>query len=354
MRKTLAVFPFVLIGQALPAQVTTYIAPFGYQTGEGNSGNTIPWWSGSATYQQVHDAADLAAVFPVPVAIIKGLSFRKDASSSVGLTARTMDAQITLGATSVTASTMSGTFANNLGANPTLVLPYTNLSFPALLNVSTPNPQAWFYPFATPFPYLMTLGNLCWELRIKNSSSNVAGYNDAISSTAVPLFGSFLGTGCLATGQTSSSRIGARSLDFATGTLLHALEYARASSPAALCLGASAQVITVPGLCASFQTLPLLTLNGTTDAVGTWNSSVTFGSLLPYPAAKLFVQFAFLDTGLTHGFGVSPCSPITLPAPGAGSASRVWATTSGSGQGNETATTGTLGAGYCLVTGFDT
>src|SRR5262245_28442931 len=101
---------------ALWAQVTS-ISPYGYQTVEGNSGNTIPWWSGSATYQQLHDAADLAAVFPVPVGIIKGLSFRKDASASVGLTARTMDVQITLGGTPNTAATMSSTFAQNLGTN---------------------------------------------------------------------------------------------------------------------------------------------------------------------------------------------------------------------------------------------
>ena len=59
----------LLLG-TLAAQTTTHVAPTGYDKLPGNGGNAIPLWSGSAVYMQVHDASDLATVFPAAVAIL--------------------------------------------------------------------------------------------------------------------------------------------------------------------------------------------------------------------------------------------------------------------------------------------
>src|SRR5262245_43034793 len=210
---------FALLAAGSLGAQTTYIAPVGVQKIEGNFGNMIPWGLRSATYQQVHDAMDLAAVFQgTPQALIRGLSFRKDWHSA-GFTARSLDAQVTLGTTPITAATATTTFATNLGPSPQVVLPYTSLSFPTLVNSSPtmPNPQGWFYPFAAPFPYSAYLGNLCWELRFKNITSTILGYNDTHSASIYQMFGTPLGTACVATGKSLPATIGDRSLDVVTG-----------------------------------------------------------------------------------------------------------------------------------------
>src|SRR5688572_13973126 len=143
-----------LLAGGLSAQLTSYVAPFGCQSNAGDGGNTIPWWSGSATYQQVHDAADLAWVFPQPAVLLRGISFRPATNGS--MPARTTDAQITLGVTTITSGSPSPTFATNLGNSPQVVLPYTSVNLPPANGTAVPNPQAWFFPFATPFVYVLT------------------------------------------------------------------------------------------------------------------------------------------------------------------------------------------------------
>lgn len=343
-----------LLGVGLSAQTISYIAPFGAQSNDGNTGNTIPWWAGSATYQQVHNANDLIWVFPAPVALIRGLSFRCDATYS--LTARTMDAQVTLGTTPVTAATATSTFANNLGPTPMVTLPYSPINLPPVSSGATlPNPQAWFFPFAVPYVYVINNGNLCWELRIKNSSSNATSYTDAASAASPNAnFMPLVGAGCTATGQTLAATIGARTLVVASGAFLNRLDYGAMSAPAAMVFGATRQQLSLPGLCSSLETAPLVSLGGTTDALGTWSLSLTLGSLTAFPRATVYTQFAFADAGLAYGFGLSTCSPVTLPGTTTFGMTRIYAVPSNSGQGNENATTGSLGANYGLVTGFDT
>ena len=353
-RSSLPVLAVAVLGAGVCAQTTvSYISPFGCQSNDGNSGNTIPWWGGSATYQQVHDAGDLAWVFPLPVGIIRGISFRAD--NTYTLVGRTLDAQVTMGITPVTAASASTTFASNLGPQPMVTLPYTSVNLPPVSSVSVPNPQGWFIPFTVPFIYIPQNGNLCWELRTKNSTTNAVSYCDATSGSApvAPSFGPLLGAGCTATGQTQPATIGLRSMVLASGSFVNRLDYARASSAAAMVIGATRQNLVLPGMCAGLETVPLVSVNGTTDATGTWNSSLLLGSLVSLPRATVYTQFAFGDAGLPYGFGLSPCSPVTLPGASTYGVTRIWAVASSSGQGNETATVGTTGVGYGLVVGFD-
>src|SRR5262249_50140795 len=162
------------------------------------------------------------------------------------------------------------------------------------------------------FPYVVAQGNLCWEMRIKNNTVSTAGYNDATNVLVRQLFGPLIGAGCLATGQTGAATIGTRSLNAVSGAVVHQLDRGSFLKPAPIVFGAVAQPITLPGLCSSLQTVPVLAASGSTDPTGSWRAALTFGSLLANAGAQIYVQFAFLDAGLSYGFGLSPCSPITL------------------------------------------
>jgi hypothetical protein len=341
-----------LFATGLAAQTTSYVAPFGCQSNPGNGGNTIPWWSGSATYQQVHDAADLAWVFPAPVAVIRAISFRPSINGN--LPARVADAQVTLGNTTTTAATASTTFALNLGGNPVVALPYTSVNLPAVTGRGGLNPQAWFFPFQAPFVYVIPQGNLCWELRLKNSSSMAISATDALDrAPAGANFMPLLGSGCTATGQTQPATIGDRSLALGTGTLVHRLDGGCATSPAALVLGGARQVLQLPGMCGALQTAPLVALNGTTGAAGGWNHVLVLGDLTGMPRGTVYAQFVWADAGLPYGLGVSPCSPVTLPGASTFGLARIYFGNNGTGQGNETATTGNADRSYGLAVGFD-
>lgn len=81
-------------------------------------------------------------------------------------------------------------------------------------------------------------------------------------------------------------------------------------------IGATQQTLTLPGLCTALETVPLVSLSGTTDALGSWNLSLTLGNLSAFPRGTVFTQFAFADAGQPYGFGLSNCSPVTLPGTG--------------------------------------
>ena len=335
---------------ALSAQPVTYFAPAGTKTVEGNGNNTIPWWAGSGTYQQVHDASDLSNVFPGGVGLIKGISFRKDSGLTSSITARTMDVQITCGLTTVSAGTTTTTFATNLGGAPVVVLPYTTINLPALSNVSVPNPQGWLFPFTTVFPYASAGGNLCFELRFKNSTTVASAPCDAVTASAS--YPALIGTGCVATGQTTAATIGSRSLTMSTGSWTNRLDRGAATASAVMVVGAVQQSFNL-GFCATLETVPLVSVGGTTLATGQWSNTLVLGSLLGFPPITIYAQFAWLDTGLPLGLGLSPCGATTLPPSNYVNVSRVWFGASSSGQGNETALTGSTGLYFGLVTGFD-
>ena len=144
-----------------------------------DSNNTIPWWSQSATYQQIHDATDLGNVFGSPVAVINSIHLRKDGLLTTVPAARSLDLTISLGHTAVTAATATTDFATNLGGAASVVLPNTTVNLPALSNVSVPNPVGWSFPFTAPFTYQTALGGLCWEFRFHSSTSTGSAPLDA-------------------------------------------------------------------------------------------------------------------------------------------------------------------------------
>src|SRR5690606_11330418 len=149
-------------------------------TGPGNSNNTIPFWSASATYQQVHEASTLMG----PVMTIKGLAMRPSGTGMV--TGRSWGLQLSLSHTKVDASNASTTFATNMGTPSTIVFgtasTFTTFSWKS--STGSPTNPAFTIPFTTPFTYLSPLGNLTWEWRHKNgtdTSSTAMSASDSVN-----------------------------------------------------------------------------------------------------------------------------------------------------------------------------
>jgi hypothetical protein len=347
-----ALLPATILCAGLSAQ-TYHVAPSGHDVTEGTTNNTIPFWSVSATYQQIHDAADLNTVFGGPVAVINSINFRKDGTLSGGTPAKAFELEISMGMTSVSPLAYSTTFATNIGATPQVVLPYTPLNLPALTNSSVPNPMGWQIPFATPFTYISAAGNLCWEFRLKNGASGTAAM-DASSRTGSIVYPN-LGTGCIATGQTSAAAIGTKSLSMSTGVWSNRLDRAEANAPTVqlIGLGPVTGPFPLPGFCTDLQFLPMASVTGVASATGQWTSALTFGSLLDAPSIEIQAQFAWIDSALPNNVGLSNATNLGIPLDSIRSVCRVYLSPSGGAAGNELGLTATGGSSrYGLVTIF--
>lgn len=347
-------FSFILgtltLSGSLLAQ-TFHASPSEFANAEGNANNTIPWWSASATYQQIHDAPDLAIALGTPVAVITSLNFRKDGGLSSSITGRAIDAQITLGTTPIAALSATSDFATNLGPSPQVGLAYTTVNLPGLTNSSVPNPIGWSFPLTTPYIYASPAGNLCWELRFTNGSLTANAALDAVSRSSATNNG-LLGAGCVATGQSNAAAIGARSLTLSTGAWRNRLDNAAASTIAVQLIGFGAQQVPLPGFCSNLEFLPVASTQSMTSAAGQWDSTLTFGDLRDAPGLDILAQFAFLDAGLPGGVGLSNASSFTIPPTSIRDITRIYAAPSQGGLGNELATNGSVGLRYGLVTIF--
>ncbi|MBI5851002.1 MAG: hypothetical protein HZB39_08230 [Planctomycetes bacterium] len=346
---TLAALSIAVAAAGASAQ-TYHTAPFGFATVEGRDNNTIPWWSLSATYQQVHDASDLANVFGSSFAVITSINFRKYNTGSAA-PGRTMDAQITLGVTTISAAGATGTFATNIGPTPQIVLPYTTVSLPTLSNIGAPNPIGWSFPFQAPFAYATPAGNLCWELRFTNASINSNMATDAVGRLN-SIVSPNVGTGCIASGQSSAASIGLKSLSMSSGAWRNRLDRGAMNAPVVQLIGIGQASIPLPGFCSGLQLFPIADLQNVTDATGQWDSTFSFGNLYDTPTVDLLAQFAWVDFGLPNGVGLSDASLIALPADSIRNLSRIYAAPFGGGLGNENATSGSGNTRYGLVTIF--
>lgn len=327
-----ALAPLSLIAPTT-AQVKYAVSPAGYEFQAANSGNTFPLGRTSASYQQIHDSVDMGALNGGQPMILGGMHFRP--AKSYSMTARSFEVQITLSVTNVTAASMSTTFASNLGASTSVVLPYTKMSLPAGAgNGSNPNAPLWKFPFKNIFIYSAASGNLCWDWRQRNSTSTTNTFFDYTSLNPTNATLASVGTGCTATGQTSPAT---SNITPSGSNLVAGLANGRASSPAFAVLGLSR--LPTPLWCGTLHVVPAIILGGVTDSSGTWNAATFPSSTLSFaPYREVFMQYAFGDAGLTGGVGLSNYAVGGPPANGKKYIARLWNVSTSSGA--ETATTG--------------
>ena len=139
--------PALLAGSAA-AQVPTVLPTGLERVWAGNNGTG----TGYATQNGISQNLYLAPfVLGTP---ISGIGFRRTATTS-DYVAVTVDFEVTLSSTAADLTTLSATFANNLGADATVVFPRQLINVPARLANSSPTD---FFPVMNTVPWLFNLG----------------------------------------------------------------------------------------------------------------------------------------------------------------------------------------------------
>lgn len=195
---------FLLLASPASA-IVTIVVPSEQGAVEGDLPNSFPFdldsfvASGSQRYQQVYDASD----FPGPITI-GAIWFRPDAGSGAAFSATISAIEVRLSTTSRTPTTLSATFADNVGADETVVydgaLPLSS-SFegpaegPKLFDIQI--------PLETSFSYDPGDGNLLLDVR-NFTGEGTTPFNAEAGSPAVGrVFSAVDGDVADATGVTS-------------------------------------------------------------------------------------------------------------------------------------------------------
>ena len=150
------------------AMANTLVAPGNLASTEGDSNNAYPFnisdfSLNSQRYQQVYNASIFSSL-PAGGVIITGIAFRVDDGTGKSFSSTLSDIQLDLSTTSAGESTLSSTFANNVGANDTIVYARGALSLSGTVG-SSPNPFNVIITFSQPFLYNPATGNLLLDVR---------------------------------------------------------------------------------------------------------------------------------------------------------------------------------------------
>jgi hypothetical protein len=149
------------------------VVPSGQTNSEGNSNNGFPFnYSlfslGSQRYQQVYSSAEFTGG---PV-MITGMTFRPDAFSG-GAFASTLNLSISLSTTAAAVDALSMTFANNIGADATVVRSGSiNVSSAFTGPGSGPKDFDIFISFTNSFLYDPSMGNLLLDVSGSGTNSS--------------------------------------------------------------------------------------------------------------------------------------------------------------------------------------
>ncbi len=163
---------FLFLASTLPAQ-KALVHPAHYAGAEGAAASHWPFgsplkWSTHVVgvrYQQIHDALSTNTV------VIKGMTLRRDARNTLFRAGWSVQMELLLSTSRVSASRIQARFASNLGKDAVTVISRRMIHFPAL-------PGSWAVPkpFECPLPFdpgktfaLKGGASLCWEARVYSS-----------------------------------------------------------------------------------------------------------------------------------------------------------------------------------------
>lgn len=350
MRRPIYAFIPLLLAGALDAQTQSLVSPVGYDTAEGNSNNTYPFYNRPFRYMQIH--GDLRT----NVLVMKAIAIRRDGNVSTNATARTLNLSLKIGDSSY--ANASTTYDNNWVGTPTTVVNNATINFPAW-----PKPASAPAPFNARIPFtgvwLYTgVHDLAWETAVTQTTGTSSYPADAVSdSTLVTGPYTRLGgnTGCTSTGQTSaSSAVAYIQADLTNNRFrfYSYMNYGVINAPAAMLVGSSNPNVKIP-VCGpgTLFTDALITLPGTTDSRGYMNSGSQY---VPYNAAfvgaKVYTQWYSADRGQAQ-LPVSVTNGVESIAPAMPPAGRPFTRIYSSG--NATSATGGRTDHYALVTYFE-
>ncbi len=151
------VFAGALVAPSLVAQ-STLVLPGSHAAREGSSTTNVPF--GRSTPTRVQCAYD-PLLFQGPVTIT-GLALRIDGGAVAA--AKVVDCEIRMSTMPGTVLALNADFAQNRGANETVVLPQQLLTLPAHSQLATPNGFESAIPLAVPFAYDPGHGSLLIEI----------------------------------------------------------------------------------------------------------------------------------------------------------------------------------------------
>jgi len=163
----------LLLGAINPAHaiVPTVVVPNSAATTEGDTNNSWPFNIAagglpSQRYQQVYAASQFGGL-PSGGGLITQIVFRPDAFAGQAFTSTLPDIQIDLSTTSATDDGLSSTFANNVGADDTVVFARGALTLSSAFTGPPNGPKDFdiIITLSTPFLYNPALGNLLLDVR---------------------------------------------------------------------------------------------------------------------------------------------------------------------------------------------
>lgn len=161
-------FGFAALGLglcALPAAAQTIVSPNSAATVEGNTNNAFPFhYNSSARYQQVYAASEFSGLNGVEE--ITQIAFRPDALAGSSFSTSFANLQFDLSTTSKAVNGLDGMFANNVGADDTVVRSGAiTLSSAFTGPAGGPKDFDILIPLTTPFIYNPANGNLLLDIR---------------------------------------------------------------------------------------------------------------------------------------------------------------------------------------------
>jgi hypothetical protein len=305
-----------LLCAALHSQSHT-VSPASATAAEGNANNTIPWWSATHRYQQIHGDVRGNAW------LVQGLALRRDGLTGSGGPARTIDAEIFMG--NADYATATGSFLGNYTGTRAQVVNRKQINLPDFTaGQGSPAPFALVIPFDTPWPYTGAQ-DLAWELLVHSTTSSSTYVCDAHSGLASSTNTS-LGTGCLATGKSVRMTLSAT---FQTTADIVRFGWTATNCPdnslSLVVLGHTNPSLPVPGLCTSLYAMPLLVFPGIASG-GTYTIPVTTAPFDPSLGGAVLYSQAFSDDPGQSGLPLAGSQGLqtTLGNPPPFRITRIW------------------------------
>jgi hypothetical protein len=166
-----------------PASGQVIVTPNALASTEGNTSFSLAPVSPAIRFMQLFNASEFSSL-PGPV-VITSIAFRPDVTQSGPAAASATGFQFFLSTTTRTVTTLSPTFADNLGPDYTLVAMLSSFSTANLPGPGNTRQFDLVVPFTTPFLYDPSAGSLLLDARhsgtslVSGSTFFVDGFSDS-------------------------------------------------------------------------------------------------------------------------------------------------------------------------------
>lgn len=299
----LAIALSLLSAHDLTGQTTTFF-PSDHASAEGSTfERRLPFSSGATVRTQfIYERVDLLIPGGTP---ITHLGFRQDAAiPSLGTT---IDLQIFLGATTMTAATATNNFANNYASPPVEVFTRKIFTLPDLGNPLNPNPDGNLVVIPLDVPFVYTAGqNLAVEFRVHGNGLGAA-FNYQIDKGTYRSTTATVGQGCAGsnarvptlTGPTANASVpGPWTLNFSNGLAnsIAVLFVAFAQTPPNPIL----QFLGAPGCDVFLDTGNMQGFTSVTDGSGRFTRTFQVPNDPLLDDLQLYAQTVVLDTAANN------------------------------------------------------